>query len=111
MVDSFRETNNYPDFDMTRMYNMASIHVDDIKESMRDVLKKSSSKSNGDFDALMATFFKEEPGVVKRNNGGLNSRSDSALSNLIENKIQTQTLPLALRKRLLYQRSVQDSNA
>lgn len=111
MLNNLRSDKSTSDIDMTELYDMKSIHVEGLKESMRESIKKTATRPTGDFDILMATFFQEEAGIVKRTSGKFDSRTDSALSGLIEDKIQTQTLPLALRKRLMYQRSIQDKSA
>lgn len=64
-------------------------------------------KKQKDLDLIMANLFMEEAPVVKRESASINSRTDSALANLIDEKIQTKALPLALRKRLMYQRAMQ----
>lgn len=67
----------------------------------------SSKEKQKDLDLIMANLFLEESPVVRRETSSIDSRTDSALAKLIDEKIQTKALPLALRKRLLYQRAVQ----
>lgn len=72
---------------------------------MTETIKEE--KKQKDLDLIMANLFLEETPVVKRESASINSRTDSALANLIDEKIQTKALPLALRKRLMYQRAIQ----
>ncbi len=44
--------------------------------------------------------------TTRRASSNIESRIDSALNGLIEQRIQTKALPLALRKRLMYQRAI-----
>lgn len=71
------------------------------------MMKIIEANQQKDLDIIMANWFLKETPVVKRESASMNSRTNSALANLIDEKIQTKTLPLALRKRLMYQRAVQ----
>lgn len=73
---------------------------------MADGEQKLGSKDFGDIDVIISRLFSDECSVVKREKSNLQACSDSALVNLIDYKIQTKSLPLALRKRLMYQRAV-----
>ena len=48
----------------------------------------------------------DSPSTTRRASSNIDSRIDSALVGLIEQRMQTKALPLALRKRLMYQRAV-----
>lgn len=69
--------------------------------------ESSAENTQKDLDIIMANWFLEETPVVKREIASLEARTDSALADLIDEKIQTKSLPLALRKRLMYQRAIQ----
>ena len=69
--------------------------------------ESSAENTQKDLDIIMANWFLEETPVVKRETALLEARTDSALAYLIDEKIQTKSLPLALRKRLMYQRAIQ----
>lgn len=72
-----------------------------MAESLRDL-------DGQDLDLIISDLFSNDNVVPmpRRETAAVENRMDSALANLIENKIQTKALPLALRKRLMYQRAV-----
>lgn len=61
-------------------------------------------------DRRQSNVFKISFGVpeqtTRRVSSNIESRMDSALLGLIEQRMQTKALPLALRKRLMYQRAI-----
>lgn len=72
-------------------------------ESLTD--KKVIEKNNADTNVVPISFA-NPASTTRRPASNIESRMDSALAGLIEQRIQTKALPLALRKRLMYQRSI-----
>lgn len=55
-------------------------------------------------DMPVLRVFENENYAVIRECGSLEARSESAIESAISFRLQTKTLPLVLRKRLMYQR-------
>ena len=68
-------------------------------ESLTD--KRVIEKNN-----VLSFITGEASSTTRRASGNIESRIDSALAGLIEQRMQTKALPLALRKRLMYQRAI-----
>ncbi len=59
-----------------------------------------------DKNNVLSFVIGDSPSTTRRASSNIDSRIDSALVGLIEQRMQTKALPLALRKRLMYQRAV-----
>lgn len=57
-------------------------------------------------NSVLSVVFNENSSTTRRASSNIESRIDSALVGLIEQRMQTKALPLALRKRLMYQRAI-----
>ena len=71
---------------------------------------KKFKDGRDDLDLIIQKLFDDdnliEFQVTRRDIKPIETRGESALTELIENKIQTKALPLALRKRLMYERAL-----
>ncbi len=54
----------------------------------------------------LSNIVNEQPSTTRRASSNIESRIESTLAVLIEKRMQTKALPLALRKRLMYQRAI-----
>lgn len=68
-------------------------------ESLTD--KRVIEKNN-----VLSLVVGEQTSTTRRASSNVDSRIDSVLAGLIEQRMQTKALPLALRKRLMYQRAI-----
>lgn len=71
---------------------------DPIEPLIEDILSKENKK-------VVKLDFTNRSGTTRRSSDNINSRMESALAGLIEQRIQTKALPLVLRKRLMYERA------
>ena len=74
-----------------------------------NIMTKKPTQSMDDLDLIIAKLFNESETSVstRRSASGLEERLDSNLVNIIEYKSKVRPLPIALRKRLLYQQSLE----
>ena len=74
-----------------------------------NIMTKKPTQSMDDLDLIIAKLFNEpeSAGSTKRTSSKLEDRLDSNLVNIIEYKTKVRPLPIALRKRVLYQQSLE----
>lgn len=73
-----------------------------------------NSGKSSELDLIISSLFNVSSGEIsgtRRASTNFDNRMDSALSSHISEKIQTKALPLALRKRLLYERAISEKGA
>lgn len=73
-----------------------------------DIRARSRVQNRRDSDSakVVPIDFGDRTCTTRRASSSIESRMDSALADLIGQRIKTKALPLALRKRLMYQRAV-----
>lgn len=75
----------------------------DVNKKCSSVKHKTDTMKHNNISPVAAG---NSVSTTRRASGNIDSRIDSVLTGLIEQRLQTKGLPLALRKRLMYQRSV-----
>lgn len=69
-------------------------------------IPKPNPNNNNCSGTLVQINFNDKTCTTRRVSGDIETRMESALAGLIEQRIQTKALPLALRKRLMYQQAI-----
>lgn len=76
-------------------------------EPVESLTDKKVIEKNSKYDGnVLSVVFNDTSSTTRRASSNIESRMDSALAGLIEQRMQTRALPLALRKRLMYQRAI-----
>ncbi len=104
-------TNNFYD----NKYVESKVSVNGVDKVVKDInyvdniMTKKPTQSMDDLDLIISKLFNdsEVTGATKRSSAGLEERLDSNLVNIIEYKTKVRPLPIALRKRLMYQQSLE----
>ena len=101
-------TNNFED----KNYIDTEISVNGSKKNVKDtsylenVIMKKPTKNMEELDLIIAKLYDKEPEfsmLTKRPSAEPEERLESNLVNIIEYKTKSKPLPIALRKRALYQ--------
>lgn len=78
--------------------------IENIKEAVENS-KKEEPLQKCRTGTVVKLNCQPRAGTTRRVSDNIESRMESALASLIEQRIQTKALPLALRKRLMYERA------
>lgn len=81
-------------------------NVEPIEEISQAVNSDMPAKSRPQNNKVLPLILPREITITRRVNGNIETRMESALADIIEERIQTKSLPIALRKRLMYQRAI-----
>ena len=105
VVNNRFDENYYTETELT--VNNKTIIVKN-KNYVDNVMIKKPTQNMDDLDLILSNLYnqKQEFNCTRRTSAKLDERLNSGVANLIEFKSNTKVLPLALRKRLLYQQSL-----
>lgn len=81
--------------------------IDNLTENIKDEIDDSPKENQNSVNVIQLER-QNRASVTNRASSNIEMRMESVLAELIGQRIQTKALPLALRKRLMYEQSLQN---